>query len=480
MDRSLARSLAWRAATSWASQIVSWASFLIVARLLAPSDFGIAAMALVFLPHLRYLGEVGIPTAVLTFRDMTDDQLAQLNTVGLAFTLGCFGIAVALAHPLAAFFRIPKLAPATIVACLALIPQGFRNVSEGLLNKDMRFGLLSWFEAIRSIIGAGSTLALAYFGYGYWALILGNLIATLVRSIMIFVARPHGFAIPRLESIGKELRFGGHVLVSLFAWSSYERLDNVTAGRVLGQAALGFYAMAWNLANSPLEKVTSLVTTIIPTYFAAVQRDSAALRRYLRTLTESLALATFPATIGLALVARELIPVALGNRWRDAIFPLEVLAVYTAFRSIVALLPKVLNSVGNARFVMWNDLRALIILPTAFFIGSHWGIGGIAFGWVLAYPLVAIPLYWKTFTTIGMTTGEYVRSLRPALDATIVMSVAVLLLKWKAPLGHSLVLRLIVEVATGSAAYVATLLLLHRGRVTALLQMVRGSRRKAS
>jgi len=478
MDLSLAHSLAWRVTTSWSSQVLSWASFLIVVRLLAPSDFGIAAMAIVFLPYLRYVGEIGIPTTVLTFRDMTDDQLAQLNTVGLGFALGCFGIAVALAHPLAAFFRIPKLAPVTIVACLALVPQGFRNVSEGLLNKDMRFGLLSWFEAVRSIVAAGSTLALAYFGYGYWALILGNLIATFVRSILVIGARPHGFAIPRLGSIGKELRFGWHVLVSFLAWSSYERLDNVTAGRVLGQAALGFYAMAWNLATSPLDKVTSLVTSIIPSYFAAVQHDLAALRRYLRTLTEGVALATFPAAIGLALVARELIPLALGNRWRDAIFPLEVLAVYTAFRSIVALLPKVLNSVGNARFVMWNDLRALIILPIAFFIGSHWGIGGIAFGWVLAYPLVAVPLYWKTFTTIGMTMDEYIRGLRPALDATIVMSAAVLLLKWKVPLGHSLVLRLVVEIAAGGAAYAATLLLLHRKRVTALLQMVRSFRRK--
>ena len=338
--------------------------------------------------------------------------------------------------------------------------------------------MITRFEAIRSLIAASSTLALAYFGYGYWALILGNLMGTLVRSVLVIGARPHGFAIPRLESIGKELRFGWHVLVSLVAWSSYERLDNVTAGRVLGQAALGFYAMAWNLANSPLEKVTSLVTTTIPTYFAALQSDSAALRRYLRTLTESLALATFPATIGLALVARELIPIALGDKWRDSIFPLEVLAVYATFRSIVALLPKILNSVGDARFVMWNDLRALIILPIAFFIGSHWGIGGIAFGWVLAYPLVAVPLYWKTFTTIGMTMDEYIRGLRPALDATIVMSVAVLLLKWKAPLGHSLVLRLVVEIAAGGAAYAATLLLLHRKRVTALLQMVRSFRRK--
>jgi teichuronic acid exporter len=478
MDRSLAHSIAWRAAANWAGQILSWASFLLVVRLLSPADFGIAAMSLVFVPYLRYLGEVGIPTTVITFRDMTDDQLSQLNTVGMVLSWSCFGIAVALAYPLAVFFHTPKLVPVTIVACLVLIPQGLRAVSDGLLKRDMRFGLLSWIELIRSVAAAGSTLILAYFGYGYWALILGNLIATIVRTTLVIAARPHGFARPRLESIGKELRFGWHVLVSFLALSSYERLDNVTAGRVLGQSALGFYAMAWNLANSPLEKVTSLITTTIPTYFGAVQNDAAAMRRYLRTLTETLALVTFPATIGLALVARELIPFAIGNRWQGAIVPLEVLSVYAAFRSIVALLPKVLNAVGDARFVMWNDLRALFILPIAFYIGSHWGIGGIAFGWVLAYPLVAVPLYWKTFTTIGMTAREYVRGLRAALDATVVMSAAVLLLKWKAPLGHSSLLRLVVEIAAGAAAYIASLFLLHRARVMTLIQMVKSLRRK--
>ncbi len=336
MDRSLAHSIAWRAITNWASQILSWASLLIVVRLLAPADFGIAAMALIIFPYLRYLSEIGIPATVVTFRDMSEDQLAQLNTVGLVFALAFFGVAATLAHPLAAFFRIPGLAFVTIVACLALVPQGFRAVSEGLLNKEMRFGLLSWFEAIRSIVAALTTLALAYCGFGYWALILGNLLATLVRSVLIVVARPHRFAIPRLSTIRKELLFGWHVLVSVLAWSAYERLDNLTAGRVLGQAALGFYAMAWNLANVPLEKVTSLVTTIIPSYLAAVQNDPASLRRYLRTLTEPMALATFPATIGLALVANDLVPVAMGNKWHDAILPLQVLGLYAGIRSIVA------------------------------------------------------------------------------------------------------------------------------------------------
>lgn len=476
MDRSLAHSIAWRAITNWASQILSWASLLIVVRLLAPADFGIAAMALIIFPYLRYLSEIGIPATVVTFRDMSEDQLAQLNTVGLVFALAFFGVAATLAHPLAAFFRIPGLAFVTIVACLALVPQGFRAVSEGLLNKEMRFDLLSWFEAIRSIVAALTTLALAYCGFGYWALILGNLLATLVRSVLIVVARPHRFAIPRLSTIRKELLFGWHVLVSVLAWSAYERLDNLTAGRVLGQAALGFYAMAWNLANVPLEKVTSLVTTIIPSYLAAVQNDPASLRRYLRTLTETMALATFPATIGLALVANDLVPVAMGNKWHDAILPLQVLGLYAGIRSIVALLPKVLTAVGNARFVMWNDLRALAILPVAFVMGSHWGIGGIAFGWVAAYPLIALPLYWKTLKTIGMSPQEYVRGLRPALDGTLAMSLAIMLLKWKAPLGHSPFVHLVVEIAVGGIAYVVTLFLLHRARVTRFVQMAKSFR----
>jgi teichuronic acid exporter len=242
---------------------------------------------------------------------------------------------------------------------------------------------------------------------------------------------------------------------------------------VLGQAALGFYGMAWNLANVPLEKVTSLVTTVIPSYLAAVQNDLAAVRRYVRTLTEALAMATFPATIGLGLVARELIPLAFGAKWNGVVLPLEILSAYAAFRSIPALLAKVLTAVGNARYVMWNDLAALGILPIAFYVGSHWGISGIAWGWVLAYPFVALPLYWKTIRTIGMGTSEYVRALRPALSGTVVMVVAVVTTKYVLPPNHPLLVRLAVEIVIGALAYTGAVLLLHGDRAITYINMAR-------
>jgi len=477
LDKHLAHSLAWRAATNWASQLVSWASLFVVVRLLTPADFGIVAMALVLFPYLRILGEFGIPQTIVNLRDLTDEQLAQLNTVSLMLSIGCFGIAVALAWPLALFFKTPQLAPVVVVTCLGLIPLGFRSVSEGLLSKEMQFRTLSWFEAIRALIATAVTLVLAFVGFGYWALVLGNLVATFARTILLGSSRPHRFAMPRMATLKEPLSFGRHILVSVIALSAYERLDNVTAGRVLVQAALGVYGLAWNLAYVPLDKVTSLVTTIIPTYLAAARKEPESLRRYVRTLSEALALATFPATIGLGIVARELVPVALGAKWVGVIAPLQVLSIYAAFRSIVAIIPKVLTAVGNARFVMWNDLRALVILPIAFYIGSHWGTAGIAWGWIAAYPLVAVPLYWKAFKTIKMPVATYLQALRPAIDGTLMMILAVLAVRWALPPSWPAWIRLIAEVAAGGVVYLSTLMLLHRKRVLAFVRMAKSFRR---
>jgi teichuronic acid exporter len=478
MDRSLITSVAWNATGDWVSQIFSWLSFLIVIRLLTPADFGIVNMALILLPFLQYISTFGIARAIVTLRNLTDDQLAQLNTVGLLLGVTGFTLAALLAKPIAMFFRTPALAPVAIVTCLALIPSGMQVVSGGLLTRDMRFRMLSMLNGATAIIAAIFTLLFAWLGWKYWALVLGNLLATFFRSMFILRSRPQKYAVPHLPSIRQPLQFGGHVIVSLIAFNCYQRLDNLTAGRVLGQAALGLYGMAWTLANVPLEKVTSLVTTVIPSYLAQVQDDRAALRRYLRNLTEGLSLATFPATVGLGLVARELIPLALGRKWIGVIPSLEVLSIYAAVRSVVALLPKLLTAVGNPRFVMWNDLAALVILPASFYVGSRWGIVGIAWGWVVAYPIVAVPLYRKTFLTIGMKTSEYIRALRPAFDATIVMIGAVLLLKYIIPEREPLPLRLALEILTGIITYAGTLLLAYRQRVAAFVNMAKGFRRR--
>jgi len=469
-DRSLVRSVAWNAASDWGTQIFSWLSFFVVLRVLTPADFGMVAMAAILMPHMGQITGLGLPRAVVALPNLSQKQVSQMFGFNIIAGLACLLVGVAIAKPFAAFFRTPALAPAFIVACSGLLMSSFCAIPAALLAKEMRFRMLSILGICLTLLGSTLTLVFALLGFRYWALMLGNLLPGFIRIYVILRNRPVRPAWPRFKSIREPLRFGWHVSVSTMALNSYERLDNFVAGRVLGQTALGFYGNAWELANVPLEKIASLVTTVIPAYLSAVQSDPAALRRYLRGLTEVVALAAFPACIGLGLVAHECVPLFLGHKWDGMVAPLQVLSFYAAFRAVAALVPKVLTAVGNTRFVMWDDVFALLFLPVAFYVGSYRGITGIAWGWIFGYPFVVLPLYYKTFKTIGMEVGEYVRALRPALSGTIAMIPAVLGVKHSISLAQPVIFRLILEVATGVLIYLLTVWLLHRDRALVVIK----------
>jgi teichuronic acid exporter len=473
---SLATNFAWRAAANWTSQLVSWGALVVIVRLLSPSDFGLVGMSVILYWYLKFVGQFGITATVIRHRELSPEALAQLNTMGVVFGVGSFILACLFAWPAALFFKNPRMVPVAIVTCIALIPLGLRSVPEGLLNLDMRLKSLSFFDAFRDILSAIVTVLLAWWGFRYWALVLGNLLSDIVRCAIIVMIRPYRFAWPRMITIREPLIFGWRVLVSGFAWSTYNTLDNVTAGRVLGQTALGLYGMAWTLANTPLEKIVSLVTTLVPAYLSRVQTDLAALRGYVRSLTEAIALVTFPATLGLALVAGEAVPLIMGRKWNGMIAPLQVLCVYATVRSIVAILPKVLTTVGKARFVMRTEVSGLVLMPIAFWIGSHWGIRGIAYGWVAAYPLIAVAEYWKTMTTIEMKVSDYVRALRPALDGSVAMVLGVCGLKWILPPDLTGWPRLFLEIVIGAVVYIAAIVLLHQERAKNFLRIARRMR----
>jgi PST family polysaccharide transporter len=470
MDRSLLRSVAWNTVGDWTSQVFTWAAFLIVLRFLGPTDFGIVAMNVILLP-LAYTSTLGIGRAVVTL-DLTDGQLSQLNTVGLLLGVGSFTLAAALAWPVAWFFRTPRLATVIVVGSLGFIITGAQLTSNAIMMKELRFRTLSLLNATAAVAAASVQLLLAWLGWGYWALVLGGLTSAILRGAPVLWIRPLPYAVPRWHSVRRPLAFGAHVVVAIAASDGYENLDNFTAGRVLGPAALGLYGIAWTLAHIPVEKVTSMITMVVSSYLVAVKNDLAAVRRYVRNLTESIALITFPACVGLGIVAPEVVPLVLGRKWEGAIGPLEVLSIYAAFRSIVALIPKVLVALGNPRFVMWNSVSMLFVLGPAFYIGSHWGITGIAWAWVVAYPWVVLFMFREAFTKIKMSVAEYIRPLRPALEGTILMVVAVECIGY-AVSSRSLLLRAVLKIAVGILVYASTLWLRHRQRVLAFVDMAR-------
>jgi PST family polysaccharide transporter len=476
LDKVLVQGMAWTATVKWLTQLVTWGMTIVVARLLAPSDYGLVGMATIYISLFTLFSEFGIGTAVVTLRDLTEDQVSQLNTFSLFLGLLGFIISAAAAIPLGRFFHAPKLPLVVLVLSCGFIVSGVRTVPYSLLQKELRFKLLAVIEGLQSVVQALVTLVLALLGFGYWALVLGILSVSVTPTGLVLIWRRQAFALPKFSSIQRAIHYSRHIVVGRLCWASYDNSDFIIAGRVLGQAPLGAYTLAWTLAHAPLEKLTTLVNRVTPSLFATIQTDLEALRRYLRNITGGMALIVFPATIGMALVAPEFVPLVLGSKWSGVIAPLELLALHALIRSNFILLSPLLNVIGEERLVMWNSVVSLIVLPISFYVGSHWGTVGIAAGWVVIYPFVQLRLFSRIFRRIHLSPSEYLIALWPALSGCAVMAISIDALKFVSSEIWPLYVRLTSEVLVGIVAYGMVLFLLHRSYLRGILHFVRASR----
>lgn len=476
LDRSLTRGVAWMGAVRWATQLVTWASTLIVVRLLSPEDYALVGLATIYLGIVTMLSEFGIGATIVTLRHLTPSQHAQINSLAVLFGVASLLVSIPAAPILGWYFEAPGL-PLVVVAMSSIfVITGVRSVPQAVLQRDMRFRDLALNDGLQAITLAAGSVLFAWLGFRYWTLVLSAVLGALLSTLGVLRLVRVPFERPQWSTIAGAVSFSRDTIVGRLAWYLYQNADFFVAQKVLGVASMGAYRVAWDLTSTPLEKITTLVGRVTPSVLSAAQNDAAALRRYLLRITESLALVTFPATIGMALVAHDLVPVVLGARWSGMIAPLQLLGIAAAIRSIAPILPQVLVVTGGNRFMMYVNLLGLLVMPVTFYEASRWGTAGIAAGWITAYPLLVLaPMAAVTFRRVGLTVGEYARALYPPVSAVVIMCAAVMGARQLHPLGMPQPLALGADIATGAVAYAAALLLLHRKRMLALVSRVRGA-----
>jgi PST family polysaccharide transporter len=478
LDRSLLHGVAWTAAAKWAAQGFSWASWLIVARLLSPEDYGIVGMATIYLGLIMLVSEFGLGTSILAVRELSEEQIQQLN--GLAVLLGVGGLfaSCVMAVPLGRFFRAPDLPLVTVAMSTTFLITSFKTVPFALLQRDLRFKTLALIDLSQALVLGISMIGFAVAGFRYWTLVCGAVLAALVSTAAVLRLRRIPFARPRPRSLKRAITLGSDVVIARLCWYISANADFLVAGRILGKAALGFYNVGWTVASIPVDKITALIGQVTPAFFSAVQGDASAIRRYFLRITEGIALITFPVSIGVALVASDFVLVVLGPKWAPTIAPLQILAAYAAFRSITPLLHQVLVIIRDSRFVMWNMMAAAVLMPLSFyFSGQRWGTVGLAMAWVLVDPLIMLPSYWRVFAKIELSPKVYIAALWPALSGTALMAAVVLAVRavggeW------SVGVRLVAQIGAGGLTYGLAHLVLHRQRLTAFRDLVKATRRE--
>jgi len=472
IDRSLISGLAWTTGVKWTSQVLTWATTILVARLLIPEDYGLVGMAAVFFGLAQLLAEAGLGASVIRFRWLEETHLRQLHSLSSILGLGGFLASVAMARPLGAFFNAPDLPPVVIVGGMSFVVAGLGIIPYATFQRDLRFRFLAMVDAAQALVAASSTLALAALGAGYWALVLGNLLGAVVFTAVPVWKRPVRFQRPQLRPLREILTYSTRIIAARLAFYVYSTADRLIVGKLIGQAALGVYSYAWTLASLPVEKIAAIITRVTGGVFAAVQDQPAELRRYFLAITEALAVVTVPVALGMALVADDFVFGLLGQQWAEMIVPLQILAFYASIRSIDTVPPLILFVVGEERFAMRIGVGLAIVLPLSFVFAARFGIGAVAMTWVVVYPLFSGLRFLRTFQVIELRARDFVKVIAPTIVSAAIMATLVMITRGAYSGGH--LPRLMVSVAVGAAAYVGALFLLFANRVRAIRALLTG------
>jgi teichuronic acid exporter len=460
---AVVRSFAWQGAAVALGQAISWVSTIVVIRLLSPEDYGLMAMAGLFVGFLLLVSDLGVGAAAVQSRKMDAEQMRALFGFVLAANAALAALTLAAAPLVAAFFQEPRVVPLlrALAAGFALI--ALYVLPQALLMRDLQFDRKARADVLAAALGALVTLGMAIAGAGVWSLVGGLLATHAVRAIAFQLLCPY----LRLPSFAfREHRgafqFGGLITLDRMLWWSYGKIDIAIGGRFLGGAALGLYSVALSLASIPLEKVMPVVTQVSFAAFSRIQDDRDRVRRNVIRSVQSVSLVSFPAFVGMAAVAPEAVPLLLGDKWQEAVLPFQLLCAVLPLRALASLFPPALFGIGRPRVNVVNMLLTVVAMAAAFAVGVRHGVVGLCLAWVAAYPPAFALTSWRALRALEIPPSEVAAAGSFFLGASLVMGASLLGVRLLAPPSLGPLLLLAAMIATGVSVYAGLVLLFQR------------------
>jgi O-antigen/teichoic acid export membrane protein len=474
----------WIAWSRGVLQILSFATTLVVARILMPADYGVMALASIWTTSVGMVAEMGLGAAIIQFRDL--DRREIDTCFWITMTLATIGWAILsfAASMIADWFDVPRLADVLPVLALVLPLTSCRVVSDSLLRKRLALDRVSQAEVIGGLVTLPVILGCALAGMGVWTLVVGALTAPAVRSAATFAFAPWR---PGLGLGGRRasemLRYSLATLGVKVLWVLREGADELIIGKITGQVVLGLYAMAKELALLPGSKISTVVNMLSSPMMAELQSDIDAMRAAFYRAVRLTAAIALPISAGMALVADEMVAVLLGPKWLPSAPFLRLLCLYAVVRAIDVLLPPVLFARRRERFLLWYCLALLIAVPAAAVLGALWGgASGLIVFATPVYCVVMAVMAKETLAEMNGSVSELWSQIWPILGATSAMAAAVLLVREAALAGQpapawvSLVLlSMIGAVAYGAALFAVGRPIISEGAEVAGWILRRGS-----
>jgi O-antigen/teichoic acid export membrane protein len=422
------RGIAWSMVAVATMQISRFIAGIVLARLLTPHDYGVAAMALIFSSLVLAFSDLSMGAALVQRPTVTERDRATVFWTSFAIGLLLTLAGVALAGPIASFYGEPEVRALFTVVSLSFVLMALQTTQASLLQREMNFRVITLRRMVAVVLGGVVGITMAVLDFGPWSLIAQQVTSTIISTLLLWTFsswRPSlTFSLESLRDFGSfGLNLLGARLVGYFNRSS----DALLIGKFLGSAPLGVYTVAYNVMVLPINRlVIPLQDTLFPAY-SRLQSDRDRLTGVWLRVNRVAAAFLLPGGLGLIVVAPDLVPIVLGQQWRPAVEVIQILALVGLLQSLAALGGKVLEALNRPRTILRFSLLHFAVTVPAFVVGLRWGVTGVA----TAYAVVTVPLsvLYARLTTqaLGLSLRTLARALSGVAQASAIMTLGVLL-----------------------------------------------------
>ena len=451
---SVVSNFLWRFAERCGAQIIQFIVSIVLARILAPEAYGTIALVLVFAQILQVFVDSGLGNALIQKKDADDLDFSSVFWFNVVWCLVLYTILFFCAPLISYFYNDESLTAIVRVLCLMVVISGLKNVQQAYVSRTMQFKRFFWATLGGTIASAIVGIALAYLGFGVWALVAQKLTNLTIDTIVLWFTvkwRPKWmFSFQRLKKL---FSFGWKLLVSALIDTIYNNLRQLIIGKFYSKSDLAFYNQGKQFPNIIVTNInTSIDSVLLPTMSKAQDapaRVKQMTRRAIKTSTYLMA----PLMMGLAFCADTVVRLVLTEKWMPCVPFLQIFCITYMFYPIHTANLNAIKAMGRSDLFLILEIVKKLVGLVIMFSTIWFGVLVMAYSLLFTSIISQIINSWPNKKLMNYSYLEQLKDILPGILLAVLMGVCVKLIEF-IPIAMPLIVTLILQVLVGAAIYI--------------------------
>lgn len=451
-NKTVVSSFIWKFMERGAAQVFSLVVQILLARLLAPEDFGILAVLLVFVNISNVLIQKGFATALVQKEHVEDIDINTVLWISEAIAIIMYALLWVIAPVVENIYETAHLANYLRIISLSLFTGAFYSIENSLLIRSMQFKKMFFSSFTATLIAGAIAVILAYKGMGCWALIWQNLVQQLLLSLFSFPFCK--WKIKRQcskTSFYDVFRFGSNVLLAELLYTGVENLRTLIIGAKYSSADLAYYDRGQTYPSVAMRSIYDTVGSVLLPIFSREQNDILKLRKYSQKALGFSFFLIAPCFIGFSMIAEPFTKLLLTDKWIPCVPYIQVFCIYQLGILPYCILRNTLYATGRSKKSLTLEILKAVFSLGAVLIGMLVNTFAIALFSTFAVWLATFAYGMEVHKQLHFDLRELFFDFVMVIISCLVMSVAIWFV---GRLVSTLILKILLEVLTGGCVYI--------------------------